>query len=387
RYSLASPSDLNSETRANVVRYIRGIEDEGLAVPWRKLANTYSISEATLKQIVAEDSAERQKQQELSDRITEAAVDPDRFFDKQKSRCNWEALAAEFGLPLIDCLRAFNPARQLVAEHGENWERIDSELGTFPGTAQHNWGFIKDSKLTATWSLEDTKRLYHCIDTSMSMPDSVRYIAFAGSPKAKHRTKLQWTDERKARLFELVALSNNNSQMTWESIAKQVGLSVSECIYTYHTLQTTDWRPSTMSRETKVEMVTRVCRDEYVSAGFTDWAKVSKLTGLDQRECLEICELDDSKERWIYDAETFRWDDANRMTDFIKANYPRSSAVNYRAVSNYLWGHTFVYIAKQLSPILTAARAGRVYNKHTHERIPISEEDKQQVMELVDKYV
>ncbi|KAJ1723770.1 hypothetical protein LPJ53_001938, partial [Coemansia erecta] len=509
RYALESQSDLSAESMANIVRYVRSIQAKGLPVAWHELSSTHNLSEVDLKQAVAEDTAERQKQEVLSDKITEAATNPDRFFDKEKGRCNWEALAAEFGLPLIDCLLAFDPSKsphavrsmpepnewphedramlsslirntfndlvmtdwalaglymnakpdsckaaaqiikksrmtpalfediqrhrdkglkwceiysiypyhptmvalrnayyrykrgimnsgcsavwtkadsqrlsdlvskhriivrddkeqsstrlgQLVAEHGENWERIDRELKTFPGAAQYNWGLIKDLNLTAAWSLEDTKRLYHCINTGMSASDSVRYIG----------TKV---------------------------------------MYQY-----------TMSHESKADMVTRVCREEFVSPGCIDWAKVSKLTGLDQRECLETCELDDGKERWIYDAETFRWDDANRMTDFIKANYPGSSTVNYRAVSNYLWvkledcihmhnllqgklrwtddvikrvtqmrsqGHKCAYIAKQLSPTLGPKRVSYACCNHTRKHNPISEEEKQQIKELVDKYV
>ncbi|KAJ2779028.1 hypothetical protein GGI15_004006, partial [Coemansia interrupta] len=358
--------------------------------PWNKLVTTYGISEADLKQIVAEYTAKEQKLEELSEKITAAAVNPDRFFDEQKGRCNWEALAAEFGLPLLDCLRAFNSAksphalrsmpepfrwsqedrnallslirdtfddpatldwslfaaantddrtvwtktdkqhlsdliskhnriisddkertfrlilpefpnipenevrkrflkalrglrcalfnianctrlRQLVSEHGEDWERIDREMETFSGAAQYNWGIVKDLKLTETWSLEDTKRLYHSINTGMGILDSIRYIG------SKTITQL-----------------------------------------------------SAMKADLKRQ-------DEYLSLGSIDWAKVSKLTGLNQRECLEACELDEGKERWTYSPETFRWDDANRMTDFIKDTYPGPSPVNYRAVSNYLW--------------------------------------------------
>ncbi|KAJ1859692.1 hypothetical protein LPJ73_001732, partial [Coemansia sp. RSA 2703] len=76
-------------------------------------------------------------------------------------------------------------------------------------------------------------------------------------------------------------------------------------------------------------MVTRVCKEEYMSVGCIDWTNISKLTGLDQRECMESCDMEDYKKRWVYDADTFSWDDANRMTDFIAANYPGTSPVNY----------------------------------------------------------
>ncbi|KAJ1842136.1 hypothetical protein LPJ73_005894, partial [Coemansia sp. RSA 2703] len=167
-------------------------------------------------------------------------------------------------------------------------------------------------------------------------------------------------------------------------------------------------------------MVTRVCKEEYMSAGCIDWVKVSKLTGLDQLECMKLCDMEDYKSQWIYDANTFSWDDANRMTDFIVAKYPRTLPVNYRAVSNYMWikigdcidmhnmlqgkfrwtdeakdrvvqmrsqGHTFRYIAKQLSPLLGASTVSSTYYQYTRVHTPISEEEKQRITELVDKYV
>ncbi|KAJ1842792.1 hypothetical protein LPJ73_005691, partial [Coemansia sp. RSA 2703] len=185
-------------------------------------------------------------------------------------------------------------------------------------------------------------------------------------------------------------------------------------------LQASDWRPNTVSNESKVEMVTRVCKEEYMSAGCIDWVKVSKLTGLDQLEFMELCDMEDYKSQWIYDPKTFSWDDANRMTDFIAANYPGTLPVNYRAVSNYMWikigdcihmhnmlqgkfrwtnavinriaqmrsqGHKFRYIANQLSPLLGASDVSSAYSRHTRVHTPISEEEKQRTAELVDKYV
>ncbi|KAJ2374673.1 hypothetical protein IW150_002973 [Coemansia sp. RSA 2607] len=185
-------------------------------------------------------------------------------------------------------------------------------------------------------------------------------------------------------------------------------------------LQASDWRPSTVSNESKVKMVTRACKEEYISAGCIDWAKVSKLTGLNQLECMEVCDMEDYKSQWIYNPKMFSWDDANRMTDFIAANYPGTLPVNYRAVSNYMWvkigdcidmhnmlhgkfrwtdeiiervvqmrsqGHKFRYIGNQLSPLLSTSTVGSAYSKHTRVHTPISKEEKRHITELVDKYV
>ncbi|KAJ2658752.1 hypothetical protein IW148_004548 [Coemansia sp. RSA 1199] len=59
--------------------------------------------------------------------------------------------------------------------------------------------------------------------------------------------------------------------------------------------------------------------------------------GLTKRQCLEANQFNVGKARWIYHPDTFSWDMADRMTTFIKDNYPKPLAVNYTAVSNYMW--------------------------------------------------
>ncbi|KAJ2371699.1 hypothetical protein IW150_004475, partial [Coemansia sp. RSA 2607] len=152
RYTLASLSDISAESKANIIRYVRSSEDKGLVVAWRDLACLHNISEAVLKQIVAEDTAERQKQQELSKKITEAAVSSERYYNNEKGFCNWEALSVEFGLPLVDCLRAFNPAKsphklRLMPEPSE-WTHEDKVMlhsllcNTFNNIATADWSLV-----------------------------------------------------------------------------------------------------------------------------------------------------------------------------------------------------------------------------------------------------
>ncbi|KAJ2719899.1 hypothetical protein GGI07_004944 [Coemansia sp. Benny D115] len=68
-----------------------------------------------------------------------------------------------------------------------------------------------------------------------------------------------------------------------------------------------------------------------------DWSRVSEVAGVSQLKCLEVNHCDDGKAEWVYDVETFSWDKAKKMTDFIEANYPEPVPVNFKAVSNYMW--------------------------------------------------
>ncbi|KAJ2274168.1 hypothetical protein GGH14_004181, partial [Coemansia sp. RSA 370] len=125
--------------------------------------------------------------------------------------------------------------------------------------------------------------------------------------------------------------------------------------------------------------------------------------------------------RWIYHPDTFSWDIANRMTSFIKDNYPKPLPVNYTAVSNYMWieigdcvkmasllrgemtwtdeviaqvvklreqGMIYKDIARQLSPALKTPNVSVAYRRHINPKVytPSSDEEKQQAKELVGMY-
>ncbi|KAJ2382939.1 hypothetical protein GGI05_005489, partial [Coemansia sp. RSA 2603] len=260
RYALASPSDINTESKANIIRYIRSFKDKGLVVPWHDLATSHKISEAALKQIVADDSAERQKLQELSIKITEAAVSTDRYFNKEKGRCNWDALSTDFGIPLVDCLRAFNKAKsphklRLMPEPFR-WPQEDRDLmlsllkNTFQNTETLDWSlvgvymniepescksaakFFKRPRMThkffeviqklrkqgLTWSQIHSQYPYYASENSLAVcysvykrsADSTSTSAIWSKSDTQHTLDLLWkhrhdVNENKMRVIKLVA--------------------------------------------------------------------------------------------------------------------------------------------------------------------------------------
>ncbi|KAJ1877467.1 hypothetical protein LPJ66_012098, partial [Kickxella alabastrina] len=100
--------ELTPERKDEIVQHVREIQATDSTIPWYILANKYHLGTDSLQQILAQADAEVQKRQELSKQVTEAAAN--RFFDATTARCDWEALATEFGLPLIDSLRLFDLA-------------------------------------------------------------------------------------------------------------------------------------------------------------------------------------------------------------------------------------------------------------------------------------
>ncbi|KAJ1856199.1 hypothetical protein GGH12_002678 [Coemansia sp. RSA 1822] len=65
----------------------------------------YRISQASMEQALAADDARLQKIIEQSIRITQLA---DLAYDEQRGRCNWESVARDMDMPLIECLRSFD---------------------------------------------------------------------------------------------------------------------------------------------------------------------------------------------------------------------------------------------------------------------------------------
>ncbi|KAJ1774928.1 hypothetical protein LPJ54_004000, partial [Coemansia sp. RSA 1824] len=83
-----------------------------------------------MEQALAADNARLQKRIEQSARATQLA---DRAYNEQRGRCDWESIARDMDMPLIECLRLF-----------------DASLSTVPMRSLHN---ITD------WSAEDLSTL------------------------------------------------------------------------------------------------------------------------------------------------------------------------------------------------------------------------------------
>ncbi|KAJ1878431.1 hypothetical protein LPJ66_011893, partial [Kickxella alabastrina] len=66
--------------------------------------------------------------------------------------------------------------KQLVGKHGEDWARIDSELGTFPGRAQFSWIKYGHIEFSGQWTDSELQKLRICMDKGMDGTEASRYI-------------------------------------------------------------------------------------------------------------------------------------------------------------------------------------------------------------------
>ncbi|KAJ2655033.1 hypothetical protein IW148_006193, partial [Coemansia sp. RSA 1199] len=85
------------------------------------------------------------------------------------------------------------------------------------------------------------------------------------------------------------------------------------------------------------QTVSHEVQKQYEQQQSVNWTKVAHQLGLTERQCLEANQFNDGKARWNYNPDEFSWDMADRMTTFIKDNYPQPLPIDYTAVSNYMW--------------------------------------------------
>ncbi|KAJ2291422.1 hypothetical protein IW141_002669 [Coemansia sp. RSA 355] len=71
------------------------------------MVRRYKISQVAMEQALAADDARLQKRAELSIRVTKLA---DLAYDDQRGQCDWESVTRDMGMPLIECLRLFDPS-------------------------------------------------------------------------------------------------------------------------------------------------------------------------------------------------------------------------------------------------------------------------------------
>ncbi|KAJ2810493.1 hypothetical protein GGI24_007004, partial [Coemansia furcata] len=202
----------------------------------------------------------------------------------------------------------------------------------------------------------------------------------------------------------------------WEQISKALGRSAKACKIRFRAIN----RKQVADDHEK--LVTSEVQRQCESSGAVDWSLVSQATGLGIRECLELSQYDVVKASWHYDPDSFSQRMFDRMTGFIKENYPAPVPANYRAVSNYMWvdkedcirihdmfkgrfkwtkddyeqavalraqGLTYKEIARRFSPSLLVGRLA--YDLHRHlcpKRVQelISAEESKEISRLVDEY-
>ncbi|KAJ1884027.1 hypothetical protein LPJ66_010812 [Kickxella alabastrina] len=353
---------------------------------------------------------------------------PDKPLKNIKNMCS-QLLA--FAKRLTFCLSDMAKLKQLVGKHGEDWARIDSELGRFPGRAQFNWIKHGHIEYSEQWTDSELQKLRYCMDKGMDGTEASRYIGarlprqYALGKNNEYKYE-KWTSDGDRRLLLMSDTFKRSGGIDWDTISEALCRSVSSCRIRHQALQSIKEATALSEPQpSKPDNVTREVQQQQkqqLSPGEVDWARVSSATGLSELECLELSQFDEGKAGWKYDMDAFSWDMANRMSGFIESNYPKPLPANFRAVSNFMWiriedciqmhgllhrkfrwtgariaqakslreqGLSFENIAKRLSPLVNrqSVRYTIVKSPNNLRSPPISEQAKQQITDLVDKYV
>ncbi|KAJ2120065.1 hypothetical protein IW147_005360 [Coemansia sp. RSA 720] len=230
------------------------------------------------------------------------------------------------------------------------------------------------------------------------------------------KSKTLWNAEDIARLVHLVS-TYKGRKIDWAAIGKDLGRTASSCQNKHGEFHRNHINPTIDHSEA----VSHEVQKQYEQQHCVDWTGIAHLLGLTERECLEANQFNTGKARWIYQPDTFSWDMANRMTAFIKDNYPKPLAADYTAVSNYMWidindcakmasllrgemvwtakviaqvlelreqGMPYKDIAHQLSPALSKAKVIGTYHSRINPQAytPLSYEEKHRIKEMMNTH-
>ncbi|KAJ2521153.1 hypothetical protein GGH20_004400, partial [Coemansia sp. RSA 1937] len=102
---------ISLERQQEIAAALRMYQKDKVAVPWFEMVRRFRISQVAMEQALAADNARLQKRIEQSARVTQLA---DRVYDEQRGRCEWESIARDMDMPLIECLRLFDASLSTV---------------------------------------------------------------------------------------------------------------------------------------------------------------------------------------------------------------------------------------------------------------------------------
>ncbi|KAJ2851605.1 Cyclin-D-binding Myb-like transcription factor 1 [Coemansia brasiliensis] len=238
--------------------------------------------------------------------------------------------------------------KRLVDKLGEDWAQIAQELHITKKRAQRIWTeHQRHLKYSRLWTDSELTLLRECVHKGLNFTaiskqlgtksaDSCRckwrYLQQKEAAGRNTKTGAPWTVEDIEQLQRLT--SKHIRDIDWVEVSQKLNRTPIGCKYKYFNLNRQNRIQNSVDY---TEVVSRAVRKQYYKDKCVDWAQISTALGLSQLDCLEANEFSEGKNRWRYDPETFSQEMADRMTQFIKTNYPYPTPVNYQAVSNYMW--------------------------------------------------
>ncbi|KAJ2466936.1 hypothetical protein GGI03_001837 [Coemansia sp. RSA 2337] len=163
---VGNPANLQSA----LVGDIRLFQQQNSATPWHQLASKYCLSTDTLQSIYNQAEVEAQRRQQQSALVTKTA---ERYFDSAIGQYDWEAIASELDIPLIECLDHFCALtiqpRSLIETFG-GWSRTDvEELKRFIA-ANYTDDSTVDWKLAGIYMNVDALECQHVVQGTFHGP-------------------------------------------------------------------------------------------------------------------------------------------------------------------------------------------------------------------------
>ncbi|KAI7825059.1 hypothetical protein BX661DRAFT_185194 [Kickxella alabastrina] len=188
---------------------------------------------------------------------------------------------------LTFCLSDMVKLRQMVSKHGEDWARIDNELGTFPGRAQHSWIKYSHVDLSDQWTDSELQKLRICMDKGMGTTETSRYIGTrmpiqCGNKMNYIRSKgvlgknneyknEKWTSNGDRRLLLMVDTFKRKGAIDWDIISEALCRPVNSCYMHYQALQSIKEAAAlSESQPSKADSVTREVQQQQLSLGEVD---------------------------------------------------------------------------------------------------------------------
>ncbi|KAJ2732054.1 hypothetical protein IW152_004091 [Coemansia sp. BCRC 34962] len=234
--------------------------------------------------------------------------------------------------------------RELVVEHGEDWNRIGEALGVLPSRARYNWiEFGGDAGSCSAWTADEIRQL--------------RRLTNSG----------QVSDDRKSMVTsEVQRQFESSGSVDWSLVSQATGLSMRECLeHNLYGVGKARWRyDSDTFLQSMADQMTRFISEHYPAPIPVNYQAVSNFMWVVMGDCIHIHEMLQGKFRWT------------------EGDYKQAAALRAQ-------GLTFKEVAWRLSPMLSAQNLKAALRRHSfpkRAKEPVSAYELEEIPRLVDRY-
>ncbi|KAJ1882336.1 hypothetical protein LPJ57_001014 [Coemansia sp. RSA 486] len=246
------------------------------------------------------------------------------------SRVSKRALADEKEHQTYINIDQFFELQRLIRMHGEDWNKLGQLMDMRGSDLSSCWnGYTVDSKVTREWTSGEMDILGLCRELGIPCRLSSKIIG----------TKLPLQCRRKILKKERVDVHTIYEHLYPGQTppSEPVIWSTGHVDVLHKTRAPASCNQSNAVTKCVEEMATKGQQFSSGDMPEIDWSIVSMHTGLAVKQCLELNRFSGSKASWAYSADSFEWGRAERMQQFVVANYPAPTPIDFVAVSNYLW--------------------------------------------------